>query len=112
MLDRDTLARDAKNCINEVPVTVRHKNREFTARLNSTEDVLQTFDGGLRDTMTIQIIAAKQDFGNILPKSMDDFYILDNNKWRKFQIRNVPDYFDQVSATYTINLQSPDKGID
>jgi hypothetical protein len=112
MLDRDVLARDAKNCINEVPITVRHKNRQFTARLNATEDIMQTLDGGLRDNMSISIIAAKGDFGNIPPKSMDDFFVLNNGKWNKFQVRNVPDLFDQVSATYTINLQSSQKGIE
>jgi len=111
MLDRDVLARDIKNCINEVPVTVRHRGRQFTARLNSTEDVMQTLDGGLRDNMAIQIIAAKQDFGSA-PKSMDSFYILSNGKWVKLQVRSVPDFYDQISASYTINLQSPDKGIE
>lgn len=112
MLDRDTLSRDLKNCINEFPVTVRHRGRQFTARLNATEDVMQTLDGGLRDNMSIGIIADKRDFKNIPPKSMDDFYVLNNGKWIKFQIRNIPDSFDPMSPGLTINLQSPEKGIE
>jgi hypothetical protein len=112
MLDRDTLARDLGNCIGEVPVTVRHKNRTFSARLYATEDMLQTLDGGLRDNMSIQVIASRNSFRNIPPRSMDDFFVENNGKWIRLQIRNVPDYYDQISPGYTINLQSPDKGID
>lgn len=110
-LDRDTLARDLKACINECPVTVRHKGREFTARLNATEDIMQTLDAGLRDNMTVSIIADGRDFSNLPPKSMDDFFVLVNGKWIRFQIRNVPDYFDPFYPGVTLNLQSPQKGI-
>ena len=69
-------------------------------------------DSGLRDTMSIQIIAVKGDFGDRLPKSMDDLEVLVNGRWQRFQIRSVPDYFDPLSPTFTINLQSPEKGIE
>jgi hypothetical protein len=112
MLDRETLARDLKNCINEFPVTCRHKGHQFTARLNTTDEIMQTLDGGLRDNMSISIIADSRDFKNMQPRSMDEFQVLFNGKWIKFQIRSVPDYYDPMYPGVWINLQSPQKGIE
>jgi len=112
MVDIDVLARNLSDCIQQFPVKARHKNRQMDVKLNSTQDLIQTLEGATRDSMTITLIASKNSFGNQPPKSMDDLDLLVNNKWVRFQIRDVPDYFDPLSPGYTINLQSPQKGIE
>src|SRR5689334_5598166 len=112
MIDTDVLARNLSDCIQQFPVTARHKSRKISVKLNSTQDLIQTLDAATRDNMTITVIGVKGDFGKIPPKSMDDFDILINDKWVKFQIRDVPDFFDPLSPGYTINLQSPQRGIE
>lgn len=112
MIDPTVLARNLKDCISQFPVKARHKNRTMDVKLNSTQDIIQTLDAATRDNMTVSVIGTKDGFGRIPPKSMDDFDILINDKWVRFQIRDVPDFFDPLSPGYTINLQSPQKGIE
>jgi hypothetical protein len=111
-IDQATLARKLENCIAKFPVRVRHLGREFQARLNATTDIAQLMDGGILDNMSIQVIAPKGKFADRLPQSMQDFDILVNNIWKTFQIRDVPDFYDTLSPSFTINLQSPNKGIE
>ncbi len=111
-IDQSVLQRNLKDCISQFPVKARHGGRTMFVKLNSTGDLIQTLDAGTRDNMSISCVAAKNDFGNRPPKSLDDFEIFDGSKWIMFQIRDVPDYFDPLSPGYMINLQSPDKGVE
>lgn len=114
MIDTDVLARNLSDCIDQFPVKARHKSNPatFFVKVNSTQDMLQTLDGGTRDNMSISVIATKSEFGNRPPKSLDDFELFINGKWVLFQIHDVPDYFDPLSPGYQINLQSPNKGVE
>lgn len=112
MIDQDVLQRNLSDCIQQFPVKARHKGRALFVKVNSTQDVLQTMDGGTRDNMSISVIGTKNDFGSKPPKSMDDFELLISDKWILFQVRDVPDYFDPLSPGFWINLQSPDKGVE
>jgi hypothetical protein len=88
--------------------------RSFDCWQNATGDMIEALDGGTRDNMTITMIGVRQEFGDRLPKSMDDFEMLMgdvHSKWITFQVRDVPDYWDQASPIITINLQSVNKGI-
>jgi len=111
ILDHDTLTRDLHNCIATFPVRARHNNHEIQVRLLSTTDVLVVQEGGINDTMTMGVIAARDDFLGVLPKSMDDFYIFYGDTWIQFQVRDVPDYFDPRVHIIQINLQTPSSGI-
>ena len=111
-LDAQVLDRIARDVIAVFPVTARHRNRTMQVRLNAAEDITQLMDSGLRDNVMIQIIGVKSDFGNMPPKSMDDFDVLVNDEWKRFQVRNVPDFYDPLSPTFWINLQSVNKGIE
>jgi|SRR5215472_3265059 len=111
VIDHDTLTRDLRNCIATFPVTARHKDRLLVVRLMATQDMLQAVEAGTSDTMSMGVIAVRDDFGDLLPKSMDDFYIMFKGKWLEFQIRNVPDYFDPRVHIITIDLISTHKGI-
>jgi hypothetical protein len=112
MIDTTVLARNLADCIQQFPVKARHKSRQMDVKLNATQDLIQTLDAGTRDNMTVTVIGTKSDFGSIPPKSMDDFDILISGKWIRFQVRDVPDFFDPLSPGYTINLQSPQKGLE
>jgi len=112
MIDTDVLQRNLRDCIQQFPVKVRHKSREMFVKLNCTQDILQTIDSATRDNMAITVIGSKSDFGSRPPKSMDDMDVLVGDKWVKFQIRDVPDYFDPLSPGFQINLQSPHKGVE
>jgi hypothetical protein len=113
MIDLETLNRNLRDCIQQFPMTARHMGREFQVWQNATADVMQVMEGGTRDTMLIQIVAARVEFGGLLPKSMDDFMLLmGNEQWITFQVRDVPDYYDALAPVLTINLQSPNKGIE
>lgn len=112
MIDIATLERNMRDCIAQFPTRARHRGRSFDVKLNCTQDMIQAIEAGTRDNMTINLIAIKSDFDGKPPKSMDDFSILVSGKWTRFQIRDVPDFFDPLSPSYTINLQSPQKGIE
>ena len=112
MIDTDVLQRNLRDCIQQFPVKVRHKGREMFVKLNCTQDILQTIESGTRDNMTITVIGLKGDFGDRPPKSLDDMDVFVGDKWIKFQIREVPDYFDPLSPGYQINLQSVSKGVE
>ncbi len=111
-IDGSVLQRNLGDCIKQFPVKARHKGRTMFVKLNSTADLIQTLDAGTRDNMSISCVGLKGDFGDIPPKSMDDFEIFDGSKWIMFQIRDVPDFFDPLSPGYMINLQSPEKGLE
>jgi hypothetical protein len=114
MIDLETLNRNLADCIQQFPMTARHKGREFQVWQNATSDMVQAIEAGTRDNMSIQIIAPRAKFADDrLPKSMDDFMLLQSHgRWVTFQVRDVPDYFDSLSPVLTINLQSPEKGIE
>jgi hypothetical protein len=112
MIDTDVLARNLGDCIQQFPVKARHKGRIIFVKLNSTQDIMQTLDSATRDNMTISVIGLKGDFGERPPKSLDDMDVLVGDRWIRFQVRDVPDYFDPLSPGYQINLQSPQKGIE
>src|SRR5215475_8115564 len=95
-IDQDTLARKLRNCIAKFPVKARHLGREFAVRLNATADVIQVMDGGTLDSMRITVIAAKGDFADRPPISMEAFELLISGVWMEFQIRDVPDEFDPL----------------
>lgn len=110
-LDHDTLTRDLRNCIATFPVKARHQGREFNVRLLSGMDVVQAIEAATLDDMAMSVVAVRDDFGDIPPKSMDDFYILFRDDWMLFQVRDVPDFYDPRLHIIQINLQSPEKGI-
>lgn len=111
MLDREVLVRRLKAAIDMFPVQARHRGKQFTVRMMATEDIIQAVEAGTRDDMSMGIVASRDDFQGVLPKSMDDMDILFGDEWVTFQIRNVPTYFDPILHTIQINLQSPQKGI-
>ena len=111
VLDHDTLTRDLRNCIATFPVLAMHLGRQIQVRLLSTIDLLEVQEAGIRDSMSLGVVAARDDFQGILPKSMDDFYIYYNNNWQLFQVRDVPDYFDPRVHIIQINLKGPTSGI-
>lgn len=113
MIDVPTLTRNMRDCIQQYPTTVRWNGNTYQVWLNAVADVVHTLDAGTRDDMSIQIIAARDDWVSGLPKSMDDIEVLqsDNVTWITFQVRDVPDYYD-VAPVLTFNLQSVNKGID
>ena len=112
MINTDVLQRNLRDCIQQFPVKVRHKGREMFVKLNATQDILQTIESGTRDNMALTVIGLKGDFGDRPPKSMDDMDVFVGDKWIKFQIQSVPDFFDPLSPGYQIILQSPQKGIE
>lgn len=114
MIDIPTLIRNLKDCIQQWPLKCRHSGRDFDCWQNSTADMLQAIEGAVRDNMMITIIGVRSEFGERLPKSMDDFELLlgdVHSKWVTFQVRDVPDFWDTASPLITINLQSPHTGI-
>lgn len=111
LFDMDVVSQDLTNCIATVPVRARHAGREFDVRLLSTIDVIQAVEAGTLDNMSMGVIANRNDFGDILPKTFDDFDILFRSQWVALQVRDVPDYFDPLIPMITINLQSPHKGV-
>jgi hypothetical protein len=111
VLDYATFTNDLRNCIATFPVKARHQGREFDVRVLSTTDVITAVEGGTLDNMTMSVVAARDDFGDILPKSMDDFYVLVQDDWVLFQVRDVPDFYDPRVHILQVNLQSPQKGI-
>ena len=111
VLNHDVLTRDLRNCIATFPVTARHRGRVLQVRLLSTLDVMMAVEAGTSDTMSMGVICVRDDFGGQLPKSMDEFYILFQGRWREFQVRDVPDYFDPRIHMVTINLISRHKGV-
>jgi hypothetical protein len=111
MLDLDTLSRDVTNCIATFPVTARHRGKTIKVRMMATQNLTEAIEGGTWDNVSLGVIANSRDFGMQRPKSMDDFDILFGRKWVRFQIRNVPDYYDSLSPMLTINLQTVQRGI-
>jgi hypothetical protein len=111
VLSHNVLTTDLRNCIATFPVTARHRGREIAVRFLSTVDMVMAMEGGTLDNMNMGVVAVRDDFNGILPKSMDDFDVLFQGKWKKFQVRDVPDYHDPRVHIVTINLQSPHKGI-
>ena len=112
MIDTDVLQRNLRDCIMQFPVKARHNGRMMFVKLNSAGDIIQTIESATRDNMTLSVIGVKDDFGGRPPKSMDDFEIFVKPRWVRFQVRDVPDYFDPLSPGYMINLQSPEKGLE
>jgi hypothetical protein len=112
MIDVNVLDRNLKDCIQQFPVKVRHKGREMFVKLNATQDILQTIESATRDNMAITVIGAKSDFSDRPPKSMDDMDVMVGDRWIKFQVQSVPDFFDPLSPGYMINLQSSQKGVE
>lgn len=111
-LDPETFSRDLTNCLADAPAYGRHRGRKITLHVSTADDIFRAIENGIEDDMAITVIANANDFGNILPRSMDDFEILVNKKWVKFQIRNAPDYYHAgISPIYQLHLQSPHKGI-
>ena len=111
LLDMGVISQDLTNCIATVPVRAKHMNHEFDVRLQATVDIIQAVEAGTLDNMNMGVIANRIDFGGTLPKSLDDFYILFNDQWILFQVRDVPDYYDPLVPIITVNLQSPHKGV-
>ena len=113
MIDPTVLKRDAQANILDWPVIARHLGRSITVGLMATQDieVLLSEGAGLLDDMSLMVTAISDDFGDRLPKHRDEFQIqLKNGKWKKFEVSGVPDYYDPLTPTITINLQSPHKG--
>ncbi len=113
MIDPAVIKRDAQANILDWPVQARHLGRQITVALMAIQDIeaLLGEASGLLDDMNLSIVAILDDFGDKPPRPRDTFEIqLSNGKWKKFDVASTPDFYDPVSPTLTINLQSPHKG--
>ena len=111
-IDPTVLESDARANMLDWPVNARYKGRDIVTGLQAVEDldVLLEGGGGLLEDKSFAVIAIASDFGNDLPRTLDDFQIqLKNGQWLRLQVRNTPDRYDPLSPTITVYLQSPER---
>jgi hypothetical protein len=117
MLDASVIRRDARNCMADWPVTIRHYYdpdvpqlyHEVTAALSRTDQIAALMPGAILDDYTLSVFYIQ---GDLAPPPSNwnrvDVQMRDGS-WREFQVTHTPDNYDPLSEFMELSLGTPEK---
>ena len=117
MLDADAIARDARNCMLDWPVTIRHHYdkdvpqlyHEVTAALSRADQIAALMPGAILDDYSLSVFYMQGDLKPV-PKNWDTVEVLmRDGTWRAFQVTHTPDNYDPLSEFMELSLGTPEK---
>ena len=116
MLNVAAIQRDARACMMEWPVTIRHHYdqdvpqlyHQVTAALSRADQVAALLPGGILDDFSLSVFFMTVDL-NPIPKNLDliDVQMRDGS-WRTFQVNHTPDNYDPLSEFMELSLGTPE----
>lgn len=115
MIDAAALKRDARGCIGDWPVTIRHYYSPTLfdtaiVGLNAKDDLSQLMEAGLLDKPDVDIISIVDDFPHGLPANRDRIDLLIDPiavTYVQLEVKRTPDAYDPLGPTYQFTIGSP-----
>lgn len=116
MIDPTVIQRDARNCMLDWPVTIRHYYdpvvpqlyHEITAALSRADQVAALMPGAILDDYNLSVFYIQ---GDLIPPPINidriDVQMRDGS-WTVFQVNHTPDNNDPLAQFIELSLGTPE----